>query len=947
MKFLKIAWRDISSIFRNRFIRISVVAIVVVPLLYSLLYLAAFWDPYGKLQNMPVAVVNLDEGAVKDEAKVNYGNDVVDRLKKNSQVGWKFVSYDDADKGVKGKKYYAEFVIPKDFSKKIVGVKDGKLDHPSILYRDNEKANFLAGQINVRVALELKDEVNKNITSEMTKVAFDSLDEVKTGFSDAADGSKQLKDGIDTAKGGTQQLADGTGQLNSKIPELSNGVTKLNNGSKSLSSALLLEKNGLTTLNGGIQDASTRVLNLMNGLGSNDIFTYASNPSNIKSAKQLMTDTAKLQKADVSGLSSVGTMLTPSNLQVLQDLMNNVSGIDMTKVNALLANANVSQDQIDKINNLLKDTGSLATMDTSKLDALAPILSNAGEIRNILNQASGLATVDTASMSTFIDKQITNISTYDTQTAALRNVDTKNALEAAIDKAYPTNVNPMLDAANAQLKQAVAGYYNTVVGTEASLQANSSTLNNMKTTISSLAGVQNTLKNDSALITGMGYALSDDNVKSLQTMITTLKGMQTELAANSQSITKIQGLLANINAKDVASTLTKINNIQSDLAKAQPLIATLSNPKMQAQLAAAPQLLTQLSTMKTDLDNNQKLLEVAQSALSDNNISQAQAVIATIPSYKDKITQLSKGTAQLNSGIYQIYDGSQQLSNGTSTLNSSVPALSTGVSKLNDGASKLNSGLLKLSDGAGTLNSGLKDGSDKIASNLKNSSSDMGSYISEPAQLNESPLNHIKNYGTGFAPYFIPLALWVGAIMMFFIITDKVDNDINANSASVVAGKYISYCFIGTLQAVLVSAAVLCLGLRPSNIVLYFLFNIFMSYVFIAIIQCLVFLLGMAGRLLSIVLLMLQLTSCAGTFPLEIIPKFFKVLYPFMPFTYCVTAIRETITNTNYAVFSSNVGVLAGILVAFLVISVVFKGHADKVQTMIKEKQEEMAGVTA
>jgi len=82
MKFAKIAWKDISSIFKNRFIRVSVVAIIIVPLLYSLLYLAAFWDPYARLSELPVAFVNLDKGGTKDGKAVNYGKDIIDNLKK-------------------------------------------------------------------------------------------------------------------------------------------------------------------------------------------------------------------------------------------------------------------------------------------------------------------------------------------------------------------------------------------------------------------------------------------------------------------------------------------------------------------------------------------------------------------------------------------------------------------------------------------------------------------------------------------------------------------------------------------------------------------------------------------------------------------------------------------------------------------------------------------------
>src|SRR4051812_11373816 len=105
MNFLKVAWRDISSIFKNRFIRVSVIAIIIVPLLYSLLYLDAFWNPYASIKDMPVAVVNQDKGSTKDGEKVNYGDELVDNLKKKQEVGWRFVTKKQAEDGVKGKDY--------------------------------------------------------------------------------------------------------------------------------------------------------------------------------------------------------------------------------------------------------------------------------------------------------------------------------------------------------------------------------------------------------------------------------------------------------------------------------------------------------------------------------------------------------------------------------------------------------------------------------------------------------------------------------------------------------------------------------------------------------------------------------------------------------------------------------------------------------------------------
>ena len=99
MNFIKVSKRDLSNIFKNRFIRVSVIAIIVVPLLYSLLYLAAFWDPYKRLDKLPVAVVNLDKGGTKDGASVNMGKILADKLSKSHQLGWSIASKADGEDG--------------------------------------------------------------------------------------------------------------------------------------------------------------------------------------------------------------------------------------------------------------------------------------------------------------------------------------------------------------------------------------------------------------------------------------------------------------------------------------------------------------------------------------------------------------------------------------------------------------------------------------------------------------------------------------------------------------------------------------------------------------------------------------------------------------------------------------------------------------------------------
>lgn len=181
--------------------------------------------------------------------------------------------------------------------------------------------------------------------------------------------------------------------------------------------------------------------------------------------------------------------------------------------------------------------------------------------------------------------------------------------------------------------------------------------------------------------------------------------------------------------------------------------------------------------------------------------------------------------------------------------------------------------------------------------------------------------------------------------MIFFVIPTKIeedDEDQKSSKFAKVFGKFLSFGLIGILQALLVSfVVVVVLGLRPTNILAYVLTIVFLSLVFISIIQFLIFLLGDAGRLLGIVLLIVQLTACAGTFPLEIVPKFFKVMNPFMPFTYAVEALREVISATtiNYAVLAKDFVILGIALVVFLTISVLLKNTGEKITAKIEGRR--------
>lgn len=910
MNFVKIAWRDISSIFKNRFIRVSVTAIIIVPLLYSLLYLAAFWDPYSKLQKVPVAVVNLDKGSTKDNESVNYGNDMVDKLKDNTNMGWRFVSLDKAQKGLKGKDYYAMFVIPEDFSEKVLSAKSGSPEKPHLTFSTNDKKNFLAAQINSKVSLELKDEIVKQITEEYTEVTFDKLYDVKDGMNKASDGSSKLNDGIVTAKNGSSDLKNGISTLSSNIPAMQDGISKLYNGSNDLYNGLGKLKEGAVKLEGGLAmlnkvpslvDGLKQLFNgtssFMNGIasasgGAGNLSTGITSAANgANTIYSGITTNAVDKNGNPLGLKS-GMNVLDGGIHKIDYSINTADKDASGNPLGLIAGAQAVNDGAKKLNYAISTSDKDASGNpVGLLSGVKALDGGINAVNNALNAPSGIKN-GAASVASGVDQMVSMQSTM------------TGYIQSYI-KAHPEALK------DPNMQQLAAVLSDPEVA-----------------------------KNAAALKTGSSSLRDGINTLSSQ--------VNSGLVPASTKITAGTTLLS----QQISGALVPgTNGLANGTKQLGAAFKTQLTPGADKLAAGVGSLETGMGQLTTGLNAASKGAGSLSSGLNQLNAGAVKfgsslGAANLTPQAAGGINALYEGSKELvNSGIDPLYAGAGSLKDGLSLINSKVPELADGTNKLYDGSVKLNDGMIKLADGSKELNDKLKDGSDEINKSLVNDSKSMGKFVSEPVVLDQKPINEIKNYGTGFTPYFIPLSLWVGAIMMFFIITDKVDDDIKASSAAIVAGKFLSYGYIGILQAVLASIVVLALGLKPSNILAYFLFNVFMSFVFIAIIQSLIFLLGDAGRLVSIVLLILQLTSCGGTFPMEVVPKFFNVLNPFMPFTYCVSALREIISGIDYTVFTKDIGVLAGMLFGFLIISMLMKGHADKVKAAIEGKKEQEAQI--
>jgi putative membrane protein len=295
----------------------------------------------------------------------------------------------------------------------------------------------------------------------------------------------------------------------------------------------------------------------------------------------------------------------------------------------------------------------------------------------------------------------------------------------------------------------------------------------------------------------------------------------------------------------------------------------------------------------------------------------------------DGIVQQQAGAAQLASGSSQLAGKLRELQQGMTNLMSGIgqwrnglaqwlagqKQLSGGLAQLDEGTVRLSDGLTRITDGQIRLAHGLEEGTDKARNQLRGADA-KAKMMADPVDVKEDRLNPVPNYATALTPYFLSLSLWVGGLILFTIL-DLYRSPLEKQQRI----SWIAGGLIGVLQAVVATTALTRgLGISPQHPVGIYAFAILMSFSFIALNQMLVLLLNNAGRFLSILLLMLQLTSSGGTYPVELLPAFFRHIHPYLPMTYSVEGLRAAVTTGDVSVLARDAWILVGFMAGALLI---------------------------
>ncbi|MCR3760331.1 YhgE/Pip domain-containing protein [Clostridium felsineum] len=418
-KIFRVFLRDLKSIRKSPSAIIMVLGLCFLPSLYAWINIKACWDPYANTGNIPVAVVNEDQGAIFNNKKINAGNEIVAELKKNKSIDWTFVDEWQGNYGLNEGKYYALLDIPSNFSSGLVSLTTPTPEKPAIVYRGNEKLNAIASKITNTAKDHLAEELKVNFVNTVTKEALkliksnsntlnkSNIVALKETLNEATKNLGDTQNQIQNANKSAENISAYLSRLQTNLPKITDQITKLQNAAESSKDLISQTKQTLTTssnnLNNDMIDVQAKngqfqalLSQLKNSDGStSDLDNIVNQLININSSMN------SILKSDLDYLQSI--IKTNPNPNI-NSLINSFQGLDSSVNNAStsLNQLKTSVDsgapkdtingEIDALSNLTNQLSlSMLNSSNSLYSTVLPVLNNIGDnLNNNLTDISGV-----------------------------------------------------------------------------------------------------------------------------------------------------------------------------------------------------------------------------------------------------------------------------------------------------------------------------------------------------------------------------------------------------------------------------------------------------------------------------------------------------------------------------------------------------------------------------
>ncbi len=584
---------EFKALIKSPKLWVTMIGVALVPALYNLSFLGSMWDPYGSLDNLPVAVVNKDKTATLNDKKLTIGDDMVDSMSINKALDYHFVSQKKADKGLKDGDYYMVITLPEDLSEKASSLLTDNPKKLNIKYQTTAGRSFVASKMSESAMTKLKDTVSENITETYTKAVFKSMSGLQDGLQEASDGGNELlsgsqqlesgsqtiTDNLNTAASGSQTLADGTATLSSGLTTYTNGVSTLASGANELNSNSVALISGIAQL----KESSTQVQRLVDGANS-----LTDGLQQLATSTTLSAEETENIQSLISGLPQLNAGIQQLNTSVSEVSSN----IDTTKISTALndiasqAQGILEAEEKDSSARLtaIQATAAYQNLEAAQQADLVNALNTSGnsvsqQAQQILKDAKAMQ-VALAALSSLSSK-VTELQAGVSQIASQSNIALPGSV-AALTKlsAGLTKVNTVtttqLVPGSSQIASGVSTLNTKLSSGANELLTGATTYTNAVSQIAS--GANQLVANNNQLTSGASQ---------LQSGAEALASGSSQLAAGSGTLTS--GL----------TTLTSgLSTLSSSLTNASKQLSLVSVTNKNAKLVSNP-----VSTKETDNDS--------------------------------------------------------------------------------------------------------------------------------------------------------------------------------------------------------------------------------------------------------------------------------------------------------------------------------------------------------
>lgn len=864
-------FKEWKAIFKKPTFIIVMIGISLIPALYNIIFLSSMWDPYGQLSDLPVAVVNNDKEASYNGNTMAIGKDMVSNLKENKTLDFHFVDEEEGKKGLENGDYYMVVTLPSDLSEKAASILTDHPEQMQIDYQTSSGHSFIASKMSDSAMTQLKQNVSTNVTETYTKALFNKMIDLKDGMSQAASGSKKLTDGANQLVAGSQTLTTNLHSLAASSLTFSNGTEQFTKGLSSYVSGVEQLHLGLGNFNSGLVTYTGAVSQLDSGLGQ----LSSKSPELVKGINQLYTGV----ESYTGGVSQLNAGLNQFSSGV--SAYTNGVGNLATGANQLSNQSATLRMGVEQLSEGIQQL-------SSKLDASSGKKDQINQLSSGLNQ---------------LNKAIQNIDVGDT-----KQLDSVLSSIASLS-------NQMLASAQSEKTTTLAN-------------------------IQSTAAYQSLTSEQQAEIRASVSQNSTDSIQSAQSIVALVKGLQGSLE-NLQNQSSNLSTLKNQANQVLPLASTSLTGLSSGLTEIQGAVTSKLVPDSQsiasgvnaytAGVDKVSQGASQLSEKNTTLTGSLDQLVSGSNTLTQKSSSLTAGVgqlVEKTPELVSGIEKLSTGSNQLNqksqeliagvdklqSGSSQLADKSSQLISGASQLESGANKLADGAGKLAEGGTKLTSGLEGLQTGVASLGQGLGNASDQLKS--ASTESKNAEILSNPLSISKTDNDQVPVNGIAMAPYMISVALFVAAISTNMIFAKLPSGRHPESRWAWLKSRAEINGIIAVLAGILVYGGVHLIGLTANHEMRTFILIILTSLVFMSMVTALTTWNSRIGAFFSLILLLLQLASSAGTYPLALTNDFFRAINPWLPMSYSVSGLRQTISMTGN--IHHQVIFLAVILVLFI-----------------------------